>query len=84
MLGLRDNTKRETDALLVEIADYVIDYPINRDEAYQTARYVLIDSIGTAVLALRYPECAKLLGPLVPGTVVPYGVRGPGKIGRAP
>lgn len=78
MLGLRDNTKRETDALLVEIADYVIDYPINRDEAYQTARYVLIDSIGTAVLALRYPECAKLLGPLVPGTVVPYGVRVPG------
>lgn len=78
MLGLRDNTKKETDALLVEIADYVIDHPINRDEAYQTARYVLIDSIGTAVLALRYPECAKLLGPLVPGTVVPYGVRVPG------
>jgi 2-methylcitrate dehydratase len=30
------------------------------------------------MLALRYPECVKLLGPIVPGTVVPGGARVPG------
>jgi 2-methylcitrate dehydratase len=78
LLSSSDNTKKETDSLLLEIADYVVNKQIEREEAYQTARYVLIDSIGTAVLALRYPECTKLLGPLVQGTVVPNGVRVPG------
>lgn len=78
MLGSQDNTRKGTDTLLLQIADYVVDQEIEREEAYQTARYVLIDSIGTAVLALRYPECTKLLGPLVPGTIVPNGARVPG------
>src|SRR5699024_7136440 len=47
-------------------------------EAYSTAHYVLIDSIGCGILALDYPECTKLLGPVVPGTYVPNGTRVPG------
>lgn len=37
-----------------------------------------MDSLGCALLALNYPACAKLLGPIVPGTVVPHGSRVPG------
>jgi 2-methylcitrate dehydratase len=74
----QDNTKNETDKLLRDIADYAINQEIDSKEAYETARYVLIDSISSGILALRYPECTKHLGPIVPGTVVPNGVRVPG------
>ncbi|MBW5445722.1 bifunctional 2-methylcitrate dehydratase/aconitate hydratase [Cohnella sp. CFH 77786] len=66
------------DRLLAEIADYVLDYAVESEEAYRIAHHVLLDSIGTAVLALRFPECAKLLGPVVPGAVLPGGARVPG------
>jgi 2-methylcitrate dehydratase len=55
------------DALLIDIADYVVDYQITSDEAFRTARYCLMDSLGCALLALNYPACTKLLGPVVPG-----------------
>ena len=74
-----NSTIRPTpDRVLVDIADYVTDYPITSDLAYQTARLCLLDSLGCALLALNFPECAKLLGPVVPGTVVPLGSRVPG------
>ncbi|WP_026701880.1 bifunctional 2-methylcitrate dehydratase/aconitate hydratase [Salibacterium aidingense] len=69
---------QKTDSLLINIADYVCDYDITREEAYDTARYVLMDTLGCGMLALRYPECTKLLGPVVPGTSVPNGTRVPG------
>jgi 2-methylcitrate dehydratase len=72
------NVRPEPDREMVEIAEYVMDYRIESDLALDTARYILMDSIGCALLALRYPECTKLLGPIVPGTVVPNGVRVPG------
>lgn len=68
------------DRLLIEIADYAagsIDESVH-DAAYRAARYCLLDSLGVAILALRFPECAKLLGPIVPGTTVPGGVSVPG------
>ncbi|WP_080875031.1 bifunctional 2-methylcitrate dehydratase/aconitate hydratase [Oceanobacillus timonensis] len=68
----------QTDQLLEDIADYVLNKKITNEEAYQTAHHVLIDTIGCGILALNYPECTKLLGPIVPGTVVPNGVRVPG------
>lgn len=68
----------QTDQLLEEIADYVLNKEITSEEAYKTAHHVLIDTIGCGILALNYPECTKLLGPIVPGTVVPNGVRVPG------
>lgn len=72
------NIRPEPDRELVDIADYVMDYVIESDEAFDTARYDLMDSMGCAMLALRYPECTKLLGPYIPGTIVPLGVRIPG------
>lgn len=68
----------KTDPLLEEIAEYVLNKDIVSEEALKTAHYVLLDSLGCAILALRYPACTKLLGPVVPGTVVPNGTRIPG------
>ncbi|MFU0788890.1 MAG: bifunctional 2-methylcitrate dehydratase/aconitate hydratase [Virgibacillus proomii] len=70
--------ERKTDVLLEEIADYVLNKEITSEEALSTAHYVLIDTIGCGILALNYPECTKHLGPIVPGTIVPKGVRVPG------
>lgn len=72
------NVRPEFDKELLDIADYVANYKIKSDEAYSTARLCLLDTLGCGMLALRYPECAKLLGPVVPGTTVPNGVRVPG------
>jgi len=72
------NTRPEPDQVLQDIADYVCDYEINSDEAYNTARNCLMDTLGCGLLALRFPECTKLLGPLVEGTTVPNGARVPG------
>jgi len=66
------------DALLCELADYVLDAQINSDEAYDTARHCLMDSLGCALLALGYPACTKLLGPIVPGASLTNGARVPG------
>jgi 2-methylcitrate dehydratase len=38
----------------------------------------LIDTLGCGLEALQYPECTKLLGPIVAGTVVPQGAKVPG------
>lgn len=75
---IKTNEIKQTDVLLEKIADYVLDKEITSTEAYETARYVLLDTIGCGILALQYPECTKLLGPVVPGTVVPNGTRVPG------
>lgn len=72
------NVRPETDAVIAKIAHYADNYKINSAEAYDTARYCLMDSLGCGILALRFPACAKLLGPVVPGTTVPGGVRVPG------
>lgn len=69
---------RKTDLLLEEIAEYVLEKDITSEEALETAAHVLIDTLGCGILALRYPECVKMLGPVVPGTVVPNGVKVPG------
>ncbi|MEK4382138.1 bifunctional 2-methylcitrate dehydratase/aconitate hydratase [Aeribacillus sp. FSL K6-2848] len=75
---VKNNENRQTDKLLEEIADYVLNKEIQSKEAFETARYVLLDTLGCGILALRYPECTKLLGPIVPGTIVPNGCRVPG------
>ena len=72
------NVRPAPDKELVDIAEYVSDYRIASDEAYETARYCLMDSLGCGFLALKYPECRQHLGPIVPGTQVPNGARVPG------
>ncbi len=72
------NERPDYDQVLQKIADYVLTYNIDSEEAWTTARYCLMDSIGCGLLALRFPECSKHLGPLVEGTHVPDGARVPG------
>ncbi|KZN67568.1 bifunctional 2-methylcitrate dehydratase/aconitate hydratase [Pseudoalteromonas luteoviolacea] len=66
------------DQEIQDIADYVINYKVESQEALDTARNCLMDSLGCGFLALRFPECTKHLGPIVKGTVVPNGARVPG------
>jgi 2-methylcitrate dehydratase len=73
------STSRPTpDQVLTDIADYALDFKIDSDLAYSTARYCLLDTLGCGLEALDYPACTKLLGPIVPGTIVPNGARVPG------
>lgn len=72
------NVRPEPDQVLVDIVDYVLNYQIDSDVAYDTARNCLIDTLGCGLEALEYPACRKLLGPIVPGTVVPNGAKVPG------
>jgi 2-methylcitrate dehydratase len=68
----------DPDRVLVDIIDYVYKYKVASREAYETARYCLMDTLGCGFEALQFPACTKLLGPVVPGTVVPNGARVPG------
>nr|WP_279152993.1 2-methylcitrate dehydratase [Pseudomonas mosselii] len=72
------NTRPDYDQVLQTLADYVLGYRVDCAEALNTARYCLMDTLGCGLLALRFPECTKHLGPLVEGTLVPHGARVPG------
>ncbi len=72
------NVRPDPDRVLVDIVDYVTKYKVSSREAYETARYCLIDTLGCGFEALEYPACTKLLGPVVAGTMVPNGARVPG------
>lgn len=69
---------RPYDDAMVRIVDYLCNPFVASEEAYQTALACLADSLGCGILALNYKACTKLLGPIVPGTVVPNGARVPG------
>jgi 2-methylcitrate dehydratase len=75
---VRSALRPDPDQPMVDIADYVVDYPIQSQEAYDTARYMLLDSLACAMLAMKFPDCVKHLGPLVPGAVLPGGATVPG------
>lgn len=68
----------EPDKVLVDIADYVHNFQVTSPVAVETARLCLIDTIGCGLEGLRFKECARLLGPVVEGTVVPNGTKVPG------
>jgi 2-methylcitrate dehydratase len=72
------NVRPKPDQVLVDIADYASKFKIKSAEAYDTARLCLMDTLGCGLEALEYPACAKLMGPIVPGTVVPNGAKVPG------
>ena len=75
---IRSAARPQPDQAMVDIADYVVDYKIDSKEAYDTARYMLMDSLSCAMLAMKFPEMVKHLGPLVPGATLPGGARVPG------
>jgi 2-methylcitrate dehydratase len=72
------NVRPKPDKVLTDIADYVSGHAIKSAEAYNTARFCLMDTLGCGLEALEYPACTKLLGPIVPGTIVPNGAKVPG------
>jgi 2-methylcitrate dehydratase len=72
------NVAPPPDQVLVDIVDYVMNYRIESDLAYDTARNCLIDTLGCGLEALSYPACTKLMGPIIPGTIVPNGAKVPG------
>ena len=72
------NVRPKPDDVLVKIADYATKYQIKSASAFETARYCLMDTLGCGFEALEYPACTKMLGPVVPGTIVPNGAKVPG------
>ena len=77
-MSLHASNERPADKVLTDIADYALSYEIGSELAYATGRYCLMDTLGCGLEALEYPACTKLLGPIVPGTVVAHGARVPG------
>ena len=72
------NVRPAPDQVIVDIANYVADYEIESNEAFDTARNCLMDTLGCGFEALDYPACTKILGPVIAGTVVPNGAKVPG------
>jgi len=72
------NIRPKPDKVLTLIADYASKYQVKSAEAYDTARYCLMDTLGCGLEALEYPACTKLLGPVDPATVTPNGAKVPG------
>lgn len=72
------NVRPAPDQLLTDLADYALHAPITSPEAYDTARWCLADTLACGIMALAYPACTKLLGPVVPGTTIKHGARVPG------
>jgi len=75
---IRSASRPDPDQPMVDIAEYVIDHRVDSDEAFDTARYMLLDSLACAMLAMKFPDCVKHLGPLVPGGEIAGGARVPG------
>ena len=75
---IRSAERPAPDQVLVDIADYVCNYEVDSELAYETAHYCLMDTLACGFQALDYPACTKLLGPVVPGATLPGGARVPG------
>ncbi len=77
-IDIRSAKRADWDQALVDIADYVCDYEVDSDLAFETAHYCLMDTLACGFQALDYPACTKLLGPVVPGATLAGGARVPG------
>ena len=77
-VDIRSAKRAEWDQVLVDIADYVCNYEVDSDVAFETAHYCLMDTLACGFQALDYPACTKLLGPVVPGATLAGGARVPG------
>lgn len=74
----RSTERPAPDQAMQAVADYVVDFEVDSEDALRTARYMLLDSLGCAMLAMKFPACLNHLGPLVPGANLAGGVRVPG------
>ena len=74
----RSAKRADWDQALSDIADYVCNYEVKSELAFETAHYCLMDTLACGFQALDYPACTKLMGPVVPGATLPGGARVPG------
>ena len=72
---IRSAERPPPDAALVAIAAYARNFTVHGAAPYDTARYCLMDTLACGLQALKYPACRRLLGPVVPGAVMPGGAR---------
>ncbi|HEY0200458.1 MAG TPA: 2-methylcitrate dehydratase, partial [Burkholderiaceae bacterium] len=72
------NIRPDYDQAIQDIVDYALGYEVQSTLAFETARNILIDTLGCGLEALEYPAACKLLGPVVKGTIVPHGAKVPG------
>jgi len=72
-----DATRPPVDGALVDIAEYVLDFRIDSDTAWMTARLALRDALGCAFHSLGNQQCTRALGPVVPGATLEGGARVP-------
>ncbi len=77
-MGIRDARRPQADSLLQDIADYVLDHKADSEEARSTAFYCLLDTLACGLMALKFPACARMLGPVAPGAEMANGARVPG------
>lgn len=77
-IGIRSTARPQPDQVIQDIAGYVCDYEVDSELAYSTAYYCLMDSLACAMLAMKFPDCKRLLGPIVPGAELVDGSRVPG------
>ncbi len=77
-IGIKETKRPDPDQLFVDIADYVVDYKIESEVARNTSRYCLMDTLGCGLLALNFPACTHMMGPVVPGATMQNGARVPG------
>ena len=73
---IKSNTPYDQE--IIDITDYVLNYEIKSQLAYETAWHCFIDTIGCGLEALEYESCTKLLGPVVEGLKIENGARVPG------
>lgn len=77
-LAVEKNIKPDFDVVIQDIADYVLNYQVTSALAYENARLCLMDTLGCGILALNFPACTNLLGPVVPNANLVNGARVPG------
>lgn len=65
-------------SLIAALADYAAASLAINDSVIAAARLCLIAGLSRAFEALRDPACVSLIGPLVPGALMPGGARVPG------
>lgn len=73
-----NNNQEQADSVLIKICEYVHEYVPYGNEVLEIAKVCLLDSLGCAMLGLQDTNCRKLLGPIIPGTLVPGASRVPG------
>ena len=68
------------DELIRSIVGYTYDYECEPEKARSVAILPLLHALGCAMEALDNAEVLRMIGPVVPGTVVPNGFKLPGTL----